>query len=59
MELLLNVSGATGLHVPFHGVAAAIAEVIAGRVDMAIASLASGVAQVQAGTLVGVAVSGE
>jgi tripartite-type tricarboxylate transporter receptor subunit TctC len=59
MELLLNVSGTTGLHVPFRGVAAAIAEVIAGRVDMAIASLASGVAQVQAGTLVGVAVSGE
>ena len=33
------------------------AEVIAGRVDMAIASLASGVDQVQAGTLLGLAVS--
>src|SRR5262245_3131611 len=32
MELLLNVTGVTGLHVPFRGVAAAIAEVIAGRV---------------------------
>jgi tripartite-type tricarboxylate transporter receptor subunit TctC len=59
MELLLNVSGVTALHVPFRGVAAAIAEVIAGRVDMAIASLASGVAHVQAGTLLGLGVSGE
>ena len=59
MELLLSVAGIKGLHVPFRGVAAAIAEVIAGRVDMAIASLASGVAHVQAGTLLGFAVSGE
>jgi len=59
MELLLNVSGITALHVPFRGVAAAIAEVMAGRVDMAIASLASGVAHVQAGTLLGLAVSGD
>jgi tripartite-type tricarboxylate transporter receptor subunit TctC len=59
MELLLNVAGVKALHVPFRGVAAAIADVIAGRVDMAIASLASGVAHVQAGTLVGLAVSGD
>jgi len=58
MELLLNVAGIQALHVPFRGVAAAIAEVIGGRVDMAIASLASGVAQVQGGTLLGLAVSG-
>ena len=59
MELLLNVTGTKALHVPFRGVAAAIAEVIAGRIDMAIASLASGVAHVQAGTLIGIAVSGD
>jgi len=59
MELLLNLTGVQALHVPFRGVAAAIAEVIAGRVDMAIASLASGVAHVDAGTLIGLAVSGE
>jgi tripartite-type tricarboxylate transporter receptor subunit TctC len=59
MELLLNLAGVQALHVPFRGVAAAIAEVIAGRVDMAIASLASGVAHVDAGTLIGLAVSGE
>jgi tripartite-type tricarboxylate transporter receptor subunit TctC len=58
MELLLNLAGVQALHVPFRGVAAAIAEVIAGRVDMAIASLASGVAHVDAGTLIGLAVSG-
>jgi tripartite-type tricarboxylate transporter receptor subunit TctC len=58
MELLLNVAGIRALHVPFRGVAAAIAEVVAGRVDMAIASLASGLAQVQAGTLLGLGVSG-
>ena len=58
MELLLNVAGIRALHVPFRGVAAAIAEVVAGRVDMAIASLASGLAHVQAGTLLGLGVSG-
>jgi tripartite-type tricarboxylate transporter receptor subunit TctC len=59
MELLLNVAGIQALHVPFRGVAAAIAEVIAGRVDMAIASLASGVANVSSGTLLGLGVTGE
>ncbi len=58
MELLLNVAGIRALHVPFRGVAAAITEVIGGRVDMAIASLASGVAHVRAGTLLGLGVSG-
>ena len=59
MELLLNLAGVQALHVPFRGVAAAIAEVIAGRVDMAIASLASGVAHVKGGTLIGLGVSGD
>ncbi len=59
MELLLNLAGVQALHVPFRGVAAAIAEVIAGRVDMAIASLASGLAHVEGGTLLGLGVSGE
>ena len=34
---------------PFRGIAAAITEMIGGRVDMAIGSLASGLAQVQGG----------
>ena len=58
MELMLDAAGIRGLHVPFRGVAAAITEVIAGHVDMVIASLAAGVAQVNGGTLVGIAVSG-
>jgi tripartite-type tricarboxylate transporter receptor subunit TctC len=59
MELLLNVAGVQALHVPFRGVAAAITDVIAGRVDMVIASLASGIAHVKGGTLLGLGVSGE
>ncbi|EHL96194.1 hypothetical protein HMPREF9946_04908 [Acetobacteraceae bacterium AT-5844] len=58
MELMLNVAGRRALHVPFRGVAAAIVEVISGRVDMAIASLASGVANVRNGALVGLGVTG-
>jgi tripartite-type tricarboxylate transporter receptor subunit TctC len=58
MELLLNIAGIQALHVPFRGIAAAINEMIGGRVDMVIASLASGLAQVQGGTLLGLAVTG-
>src|SRR5262249_57365002 len=58
MELLLAVTGTRALHVPFRGVAVAIAEVIAGRVDMVIASLASGLTQVQAGPPLAVALAG-
>ena len=43
MELLLDAAGIRGLHVPFRGAAAVITEVIAGHVDMVIASLAAGV----------------
>jgi tripartite-type tricarboxylate transporter receptor subunit TctC len=38
MELLLEAAGIRGQHIPFRGVAAAITEVMAGRVDMVIAS---------------------
>jgi tripartite-type tricarboxylate transporter receptor subunit TctC len=59
MELLLNVAGIQALHVPFRGIAAAITEMIGGRVDMVIGSLASGLAHVQGGVLLGLAVTGE
>jgi tripartite-type tricarboxylate transporter receptor subunit TctC len=59
MELLLNIVGVQALHVPFRGVAAAVAEVVAGRVDMVIGSIAVGLAHVQAGTLVALGVSGD
>jgi tripartite-type tricarboxylate transporter receptor subunit TctC len=59
MELMFDTAGISGQHVPFRGVAAAITDVMAGRVDMVIASLAAGVAQVKAGTLIGLAVSAD
>ncbi len=58
MELFLNVAGIQALHVPFRGIAAAITEMIGGRVDMVIGSLASGLAQVQGGALLGLGVTG-
>lgn len=58
-EQLLNVTGTRMTHVPFKGVAAAIADVMADRIDVSIASLASGVAQVRDGRVKGLAVSGE
>ena len=59
MELLLNLAGVQALHVPFRGVAAAVADVVAGRVDIVIGSIAVGLPHVQAGTLIGLAVSGD
>src|SRR5262245_36068913 len=58
MELFLDTAGIKALHVPFRGIAAAINAMIGGRVDMAIGSLASGLAQVQAGTLLGLGITG-
>ena len=57
-ELFLDVTGTKMTHVPFKGVAAAIAEVVAGRLDVSIASLASGVAHIKGGRVRGLAVSG-
>ena len=57
-ELFLDTAGIKMTHVPFKGVAASIAEVVAGRLDMSIASLASGVAHVKGGRIRGLAVSG-
>jgi tripartite-type tricarboxylate transporter receptor subunit TctC len=57
-ELFLNVAGIRLNHVPFKGVAASIIEVVSGRIDVSMASLASGMAQVSAGRIQGYAVSG-
>jgi tripartite-type tricarboxylate transporter receptor subunit TctC len=59
MELFLNVARIKMLHVPFKGVATSIAEVAAGRIDSSIASLASGMAQVNAGRIQGLGVTGK
>lgn len=58
MELFLDVAGIKAVHVPFRGVAAAITETVAGHIDMTISSIAAGLGQVKAGTLLGLAVSG-
>jgi tripartite-type tricarboxylate transporter receptor subunit TctC len=58
-ELFMSTAGIKMTHVPFKGVAAAIAEVLAGRIDVSIASLASGMAFVQGGRLQGLAVTGK
>jgi tripartite-type tricarboxylate transporter receptor subunit TctC len=57
-ELFLSIAGIKMTHVPFKGVATAMAEVLAGRIDISIASLASGMAFVQNGRLRGLAVTG-
>ena len=58
-ELFLSVTGTKMTHVPYKGVAAAIAEVIAGRLDISIASLASGMPHVRSGRVQGLGVSGK
>ncbi len=57
-ELFMSTSGIKMTHVPFKGIAMAIAEVLAGRIDVCIASLASGMTYVQGGRLQGLAVTG-
>jgi len=58
-ELFLGIAGVRMLHVPFKGVALSIADVVAERIDIAIAGLASGMAQVRGGRIRGLAVSGK
>ncbi|MGE0314781.1 MAG: Bug family tripartite tricarboxylate transporter substrate binding protein [Lautropia sp.] len=57
-ELLMNVTDVRMTHVPFKGVAAAIAEMMADRIDVGIASLSSGIAQVRDRRIRALAVSG-
>jgi tripartite-type tricarboxylate transporter receptor subunit TctC len=59
MELFLNVAGVKMLHVPFKGVAASLTEVVAERIDVSIASLASGAPHVISERALGLAVSGK
>jgi tripartite-type tricarboxylate transporter receptor subunit TctC len=59
MELLMNVSNIKMLHVPFKGVALSVAEVVGGRIDVSIASIAAGMPHVSAGRAQGFAVSGK
>jgi tripartite-type tricarboxylate transporter receptor subunit TctC len=58
-ELFLGIAAAKMVHVPYKGVAPAIAEVAAGRIDMSIAGLASGMTQVRSGRTRGLGVTGK
>ena len=57
-EQFQNVAGIKMTHVPFKGVVLSIAEVVAGRIDVSIASLASGMVHVSAGKVQGYGVTG-
>ena len=57
MELFLNMAGSKMIHVPLRGAAVAVAEVLAGHVDIAIASMSLGMPYVQSGRIQGLAVT--
>ncbi|MEI7785970.1 MAG: tripartite tricarboxylate transporter substrate binding protein [Betaproteobacteria bacterium] len=59
MEQLLTQNNVQMTHVPFRGIAAAMVEVMADRVDVAIGSVGSTSAQLKDGRLIGLAISGE
>jgi tripartite-type tricarboxylate transporter receptor subunit TctC len=57
MALLLNAIGVEGVHVPFRGSAPAVTEVMSGRIPAMFENLPPMAAQLQAGTLRGLAIS--
>ena len=59
MELFLNVAGVKMLHVPFKGIAPALAEAVADRIDVLISSLAAGAPHIHNERTRGYAVSGK
>ena len=58
MELLLIQAGAEMVHVPFKGVAAAIADVLGGRIDVSISSVGAALGYVKGGKVRALAVTG-
>jgi len=58
-ELFLNGAKAKMQHVPFRGVAVAIAEVVAGRVDLAVSSLGTPLPYVRSGRVRAIGVTGK
>jgi tripartite-type tricarboxylate transporter receptor subunit TctC len=58
IELLMSMAGIEMLHVPFKGAAASIPEVVAGRVDMVMASVATGGPHIKAGKVRALVVTG-
>ena len=58
-ELFLSQQGIRMLHVPFKGVVASYAEVVAGRVDLGVSSIASPMGHIRAGRVRAIAVTGK
>jgi tripartite-type tricarboxylate transporter receptor subunit TctC len=58
-EMFLDMAGVQMLHVPFKGVAAALADVVAKRIDVTIGSVGSASGHVTAGRVRGLAVTGK
>jgi tripartite-type tricarboxylate transporter receptor subunit TctC len=58
MEQLLLQANVKATHIPYKGVAAAMIEIVAGRVDMGIGSVGSAGQYIREGRLMGLAVSG-
>jgi tripartite-type tricarboxylate transporter receptor subunit TctC len=58
-ELFLTQAGAEMVHVPFKGVAAAIADVVGGRIDVTISTVGAALGQVKSGKARALAVTGK
>ena len=58
-ELFLTQAGVDMVHVPFKGVAAAIADVVGGRIDVTISTVGAAVGQVKSGKARALAVTGK
>jgi tripartite-type tricarboxylate transporter receptor subunit TctC len=58
-ELFLDAAGVKLLHVPFKGVAAALTEVVAGRIDVTVSSVGAAVGHIRSGKVRALAVSGK
>jgi tripartite-type tricarboxylate transporter receptor subunit TctC len=59
MELLLIQAGVEMVHVPFKGVAAAIADVVGGRIDVGVSSVGAALGHVKGGKVRALAVTGK
>ena len=59
IEWFMNLSGIKMLHVPFKGAAASIPELVAGRVDLVMSSVATGGPHIADGRVVPLAVTGK
>lgn len=59
MELLKTITGAQMAHIPFKGAAPMAIEIVAGRIDVAFATLPSVLGQIQGGEMIALAVASD